>query len=279
MIGDALKTKPLVALVTGASSGIGQATAERLVGCGLTVYGTSRHPSRNKRHGDFCMLALDVRRDASVRACIDRVVAESGHIDVLVNNAGVALQGAVEETSLDEIKDLFETNFFGAIRMIRAVLPLMRKRRRGRIINIGSVGGFLPMPYSAAYCASKHAIHALSESLDHEVRDLGIRVSVVEPGLIRTDILRHAPQAVAAIEPYKSARAKPTQIFRQMLEHGTDPDVIAKTVADAALADDPQLSYLPDGQARLVSFLHNVLPTSVFDFALRTQMHFDDFRR
>ncbi len=226
-------------------------------------------------HGAFRMLALDVRRDASVRACIDRVVAECGHIDVLVNNAGIALQGAVEETSLDEIKELFETNFFGAIRMIRAVLPLMRKRRRGRIINIGSVAGFLPMPYSAAYCASKHALHGLSESLDHEVRDLGIRVSVVEPGLIRTDILKHAPQAAAAFEPYKSARAKPTEIFRQMLENGSDPGVIAQTVAEAALAGFPQLSYLPDGQARLVSFLHTVLPSPLFDFALRQQMHIE----
>jgi NAD(P)-dependent dehydrogenase (short-subunit alcohol dehydrogenase family) len=269
---DTVKTRSLVAVVTGASSGIGQACAERLVNAGFAVYGTSRHPSRHKRHRDFHMLALDVRRDSSVRACIDRVVAESGHVDVLVNNSGVALQGAVEETSLEEIRELFETNFFGALRMIRAVLPLMRKRRSGRIINIGSVAGFLPMPYSAAYCASKHALHGLSESLDHEVRDFGIRVSVVEPGLIRTDIFKHAPQAAAAFEPYKSARAKPTETFRQMLEHGANPDVIANTVVDAALADDPQLIYLPDGQARLVSFLHTVLPSSIFDFALRQQM-------
>ena len=274
-----MKTRSLVALVTGASSGIGQACAERLGREGFTVYGTSRRSSRHKNQGVFRMLALDVCRDASVRACIDRVLSEDGHIDLLVNNAGIALQGAVEETSLDEIKDLFETNFFGAIRMIHAVLPLMRRRRRGRIINIGSVAGFLPMPYSAAYCASKHALHGLSESLDHEVRDLGIRVSLIEPGPIRTGILEHAPEAQSAFEPYKSARRKATERFRRMLENGADPEVIANTVAEAALAQDPQMSYLPDGQARLVSFLHNVLPSPIFDVALRTGMQMDDHRR
>lgn len=274
-----MKRKGLVALVTGASSGIGQACAERLVDAGLTVYGTSRHPARNKRRSVFRMLVLDVRREASVQACINRVLAECGHIDVLVNNAGVALQGAVEETSLDEIKDVFEANFFGAIRMIRAVLPLMRKRHRGRIINIGSVAGFLPMPYSAAYCASKHAMHGLSESLDHEVRDLGIRVSVIEPGFTRTEIFEHAAEAAAGFEPYKSARAKPAEIFRQWLENGVDPDVVAQTVVEATLADVPQLSYLPDGSARLAAFLHTVLPSPLFDLGLRQQMHMDDYGR
>ena len=106
------------------------------------------------------MLTLDVRHDASVRACVNRVLAKNGRIDVLVNNAGIAIQGAVEETSLDEIKEVFETNLFGVLRMIHAVLPVMRKRRSGRIINVGSVAGFLPMPYAAAYCASKHALTA-----------------------------------------------------------------------------------------------------------------------
>jgi NAD(P)-dependent dehydrogenase (short-subunit alcohol dehydrogenase family) len=268
-----VKTKNLVALVTGASSGIGEACAERLAGAGFTVYGTSRHPVRHKHHGAFRMLPLDVCRDASVSACIHRVVAECGHIDVLVNNAGVALQGAVEETSLDEIRALFETNFFGALRMIRTVLPLMRRRRRGRIINIGSIAGFVPLPYSAAYCASKHALHGLSESLDHEVRDLGIRVSVVEPGFVRTDIFDHAAQAAAAFEPYRSARKKPAESFRGWLEHGVEPDVIARTVAEAAVADDPRLTYLPDGVARIAAFMHDLLPSSVFDLALHSQVH------
>ena len=172
-----MKTKRRVALVTGASSGIGRACAQQLASAGLTVYGTSRHPARYHRRGALPMLALDVRHDNSVRACVDRVMAETGRIDVLVNNAGVGMEGAVEETSLNEIRAVLETNFFGAVSMMRAVLPIMRKRRSGRIINIGSAVGFLPMPYAAAYCASKHALRGFSESLDHEVRGLGILAS------------------------------------------------------------------------------------------------------
>jgi NAD(P)-dependent dehydrogenase (short-subunit alcohol dehydrogenase family) len=157
--------------------------------------------------------------------------------------------------------------------MIHAVLPVMRKRRSGRIINMGSVAGFLPMPYSAAYCASKHALHGLSESLDHEVRNLGIRVSVIEPGFINTDIVEHAPEAAASFEPYKSARAKPAEIFRRWIENGVNPDVVAQTVTEAALSDFPRLSYLPDGVASLAAFLHTVFPSPLFDFAFRKQMH------
>lgn len=210
-----MKTRRRVALVTGAGSGIGRACAEQLASAGLKVYGTSRHPGRNHRRGALPMLALDVRHDDSVRACVDRVLTENGRLDVLVNNAGVGMEGAVEDTSLDEIRVVLETNFFGAVRMMRAVLPIMRKRRSGRIINIGSAVGFLPMPYSAAYCASKHALRGFSESLDHEVRGFGIRVSVIEPGFVRTDIVEHSSLAAAPFEPYISARSNPARAFRQ----------------------------------------------------------------
>jgi NAD(P)-dependent dehydrogenase (short-subunit alcohol dehydrogenase family) len=270
-----VKGKRVVALVTGASSGIGLACAERLAGAGLTVYGTSRRRVRNSELGAFRMLRLDVSQDASVKACIHCVVAESGHIDVLVNNAGTAIEGAVEETSLDEIRRIFETNVFGTLRMIKAVLPIMRKRRRGRIINMGSVAGFLPMPFSAAYCASKHALHGLSESLDHEVRNLGIRVSVIEPGFVRTEIVEHSGVVAAAFEPYKTARAKPAAIFRDHIRNGVEPDVVAGAVLEAVLADVPQLSYRPGGVASIAAFLQ-VLPAPLFDFALRKQMHIDD---
>jgi len=215
-----VKTKRRVALVTGASSGIGRACVQQLASAGLTVYGTSRHPKRRRGGGDLPMLALDVCYDDSVRTCVDRVISETGRIDVLVNNAGVGLEGAVEETSLDEIRAVLETNFFGAVRMMRAVLPIMRKRRSGRIINIGSAAGFLPMPYSAAYSASKHALRGFSESLDHEVRKLGIRVSVIEPGFVRTDIVEHSTVAAAPFEPYTSARSNPARAFRQAIARG-----------------------------------------------------------
>src|SRR5437870_2333394 len=154
-------------LVTGASSGIGQAIAQLLTERGFNVYGTSRKPTGK-------LIPLDVRSDDSVRACIDRV----GPIDVLVNNAGYSLMSAAEETSIDEAKAQLETNFFGAVRMVNAVLPAMRKAGAGKIINIGSLAGITAIPFSAFYTASKFAIDGYSEALWHEVRPFGIHVTV-----------------------------------------------------------------------------------------------------
>ena len=273
---ESVKSNRRVALVTGASSGIGAACAEQLCSAGFEVYGTSRHPKRMNGRGGIAMLRLDVRNDASVRACIRRVMADAGRMDVLVNNAGVAIEGAVEETSLEEIRSVLETNFFGAVRMIRAALPIMRKQGNGRIINMGSMAGFLPMPFSAAYCASKHALRGFSESLDHEVRSLGIRVCVIEPGFIKTDIVQHSPTAGAPFEPYISVRRKPSQAFRKQIADGFDPNLVAHSVVAAATDAYPSLRYLPDGSANIAALLRAVLPSPLFDFALRKGMGIDD---
>jgi NAD(P)-dependent dehydrogenase (short-subunit alcohol dehydrogenase family) len=173
------KPKGKVALVTGASSGIGEATAERLAKAGYKVYGTSRRGAQAGKRS-FEMLPLDVTSDESVEAAVSDVMRRDGRIDLLVNNAGfgVAPAGA-EESSIDQARSIFETNFFGLIRMTRAVVPHMRRQGSGRIINIGSVLGFLPMPYGALYAATKHAVEGYSESLDHELRTRGIRVWLV----------------------------------------------------------------------------------------------------
>jgi NAD(P)-dependent dehydrogenase (short-subunit alcohol dehydrogenase family) len=175
-----------IAIVTGASSGIGQATAERLAVAGYKVYGTSRRGAQSGQRS-FEMLSLDVTSDTSVDAAVTEVIRVDGHIDLLVNNAGfgVAPAGA-EESSIDQARSIFDTNFFGIVRMTRAVVPHMRRHGSGRIINIGSVLGFLPMPYGALYAATKHAVEGYSESLDHELRTRGIRVSVVEPAYTKT---------------------------------------------------------------------------------------------
>jgi NAD(P)-dependent dehydrogenase (short-subunit alcohol dehydrogenase family) len=264
-----------IALVTGASSGIGQASAVALASAGFVVYGTSRRVRSKNSRSAVRMIPLDVRDDDSVAACVKQVLGNAGRIDVLVNNAGIAIEGAVEETSLEEIRAVLETNFFGAVRMIRAVLPAMREQGRGRIVNVGSIAGFLPLPYSAAYCASKHALRGLAESLDHEVRSLGIRVSVVEPGFIRTDIVEHSSVAAAQIEPYATARAKPAQRFKKHIAQGADPAVVARTVVEAATAAKPQLHYLPDSTAQTLSLFRAVLPSSWFDYAFRRQVELD----
>jgi NAD(P)-dependent dehydrogenase (short-subunit alcohol dehydrogenase family) len=255
---------PAVALVTGASSGIGQACAKELSLAGLRVFGTSRHPRRARKGQPFPMLTLDVRDDASAADCVERVLSRAGRIDVLVNNAGVAFVGALEETGIDDFKNVIETNLVGAVRMMRAVLPIMRRQRYGRIVNMGSVMAFLPMPYSSAYCASKHAIRGLSESVDHEVRGLGIRVIAIEPGFIRTDIVQRSPVA-DPLEPYATARADPVRYFREQIEQGSEPALVARAVVQAATAADPQPRYLPDSYARLLHVTRGVLPSGWFD--------------
>src|SRR5437879_4667085 len=176
---DIMKSK--IALVTGASSGIGEATAERLANAGYKVYGTSRRGAQPGQRS-FAMLPLDVTSDESVEAAVRELIRLEGRIDLLVNNAGfgVAPAGA-EESSIDQAKAIFETNFFGLIRMTRAVVPHMRRQGSGRIINIGSVLGFLPMPYGALYAATKHAVEGYSESLDHELRTGWMRGCCIAP--------------------------------------------------------------------------------------------------
>jgi NAD(P)-dependent dehydrogenase (short-subunit alcohol dehydrogenase family) len=185
-----------VVLVTGVSSGIGRTIAAVLASRGFRVFGTTRRSGEPGRQlSDVELVRLDVRDEESVRSCVKTVLDKAGRIDALINNAGYTLIGALEETTIDEAKQLFETNFFGAMRMTQAVLRSMRERRSGRIINIGSVVGFVPAPYQGIYCASKHALEGYSESLDHEVRQFGIRVSVIEPGFTRTNIAQNSQMA------------------------------------------------------------------------------------
>ena len=194
------KLERQIALVTGASSGIGQATAERLALAGHKVYGTSRRGAQGDERA-FEMLRLDVTSDESVDTAVEEVMRVDGRIDVLVNNAGFSVAPAgAEESSIEQARSIFETNFFGMVRMTRAVLPHMRHQESGRIINIGSVLGFLPAPYMALYAATKHAIEGYSESLDHELRTRGIRVSVIEPAYTKTQFDAHLLEADSKLD-------------------------------------------------------------------------------
>src|SRR3954453_4352425 len=187
-----------VALVTGASAGVGQAAARALVGAGFTVYGTSRKATAGEKRGGVVFLPLDVTDDESVADAVREVLDRAGRIDVLVNNAGLGVAGAAEESSIEQARGLFETNLFGSMRMTRAVLPHMRERGSGRIINVSSVLGFMPAPFMALYSASKHAIEGYSESPAPEVREQGVRALLVEPAYTRTSF---DANAVAVDEP------------------------------------------------------------------------------
>src|SRR5947199_2670135 len=232
-----------IALVTGASSGLGEATAERLAKAGYTVYGTSRRGTSVGTRS-FHMLPLDVTSDASVEAAVGEVMRLEGRIDLLVNNAGFGVApGGAEESSIEQARSIFETNFFGLIRMTRAVVPHMRRQRKGRIINIGSVLGLLPMPYGALYAATKHAVEGYSESLDHELRTRGIRVAVIEPAYTKTPFDANFLEADAKLDAYREVPAAVNKRAKEVMATAEQPGVVAAVVLRAASAAIPNLRY------------------------------------
>ncbi|MEO5822137.1 MAG: oxidoreductase [Vicinamibacteraceae bacterium] len=264
-----------IALVTGASSGIGEATALRLAAAGYTVYGTSRRAAEAGQR-PFEMLRLDVTSDESVDAVVGDVLRLAGRIDLLVNNAGFSIAPAgAEESSIDQARSLFETNVFGVLRMTRAVLPHMRRQGSGRIINISSIFGFLPAPYMALYAATKHAIEGYSESLDHELRTRGIRVSVIEPANTSTQFDANLVQPDAKLDAYGDARAAVAKRMTEMVVDGDQPGVIADAVLAAASADRPKLQYPAGAGASRLRFLRRFAPAGVLDAGIRKNLRLD----
>src|SRR5688572_23693977 len=264
-----------VALVTGASSGIGEATAERLAEAGYKVYGTSRRGAEGGKR-PFEMLPLDVTSDESVEAAVSELVRRDGRIDLLVNNAGfgVAPAGA-EESSLDQARSIFETNFFGLVRMTRAVVPHMRRQGSGRIINIGSVLGFLPAPYMALYAATKHAVEGYSESLDHELRTRGIRVSVIEPAYTKTQFDTNLSEPNAKLDEYRDARAAMGTVLAEVMATGDEPSVVADVVLTAANAERPKRRYPAGKLANRLRLLRRFAPAGVVDAGVRKSLRLD----
>jgi short-subunit dehydrogenase len=263
-------TATKTAIVTGASSGIGAATAAALAGAGFKVFGTSRR--KNARGPDHVtMLACDVTDDASVKQLVANVLAETGGIDLLVNNAGMGLFGGAEESSVDQAKSLFDVNFFGLVRMTNAVLPSMRKRGGGRIINISSVLGIIPAPYSAHYGATKHAVEGYSESLDHETRAINVRVTLVEPAFTKSSFDQAALKPDQVLAEYALARAGVDKLMQQAMVIGDPPEVVAETVVAAATAARPKRRYAAGKAAKQVSFARRFVPVEMFDRSLRKQ--------
>ena len=264
------KTNPGVALVTGASSGIGHATAKALQNAGFRVFGTSRREAAERSDG-VTMLTCDVTEDASVAKLVDDVLAEAGRIDLLVNNAGVGVIGGAEESSAAQAQALFDVNVFGVMRVTNAVLPTMRRQGKGRIINISSILGLIPSPYNAIYSSSKHAIEGYSESLDHELRTLGIRVALVEPGYTNTAFERNKTKPDQPLSIYDSVRAQTERFMLKSVEKGDALEVVARTVLKAATESVPRRRYPAGKLARRVSLLRRFVPAPAFDKSLRKQ--------
>ena len=264
-----------IALVTGASSGIGKATAERLATAGYKVYGTSRRGVQTGQRS-FQMLALDVTSDESVEAAVNELIRLEGRIDLLVNNAGFGVApGGAEESSIAQARSIFETNFFGLVRMTRAVVPYMRRQGGGRIINIGSVLGFLPMPYGALYAATKHAIEGYSESLDHELRTRGIRVSVIEPAYTKTPFDANFLEPDAKLDEYREIRAAVNERVKELMTTAEQPGVVADVVLNSASAARPKLRYTAGGLASRLRLLRRFAPAGLVDAGIRKDLRLD----
>jgi short-subunit dehydrogenase len=266
-------------LVTGCSSGIGHATARHLAAKGHDVYATARSTdSLADLEAAGCKtVALDVTHDESARAAVQRVESEAGGIDVLVNNAGYGRSGAVESIPIDDVRAQFETNVIGYLRMAHLVLPGMRERRSGRIVNISSVAGRVTMPGSGVYSASKFAIEAISDALRYEVAGFGIKVVVVQPGPIRTQFTAGANQSLggsSADGPYADfhARVAKADAEGDQSRLAGDADDVAKAVERAIEARRPKTRYTVTALARIAPGIRSVLSDRGWDAFLRAQV-------
>jgi short-subunit dehydrogenase len=262
-----MKNSPVV-VITGVSSGIGRATAEQFAQRGCRVFGTARNTAKAQPIPGVTLIEMDIRDEASIQRGIQTIIAQTKRIDVLVNSAGATLLGAMEETSIAEAKTLFDTNLFGLLRTTKAVLPYMREQHSGRIVNVSSVLGFLPAPYMALYSASKHAVEGLSETLDHEVRQFGIRVALVEPSFTKTNLDLNAPRTVSRIPDYNKELVVVSQAIQNNVQKAPEPDGVAATIVNAALGAW-KMRHTPKGEASLLAKLRRFMPASLVEKGLR----------
>ena len=251
-----------VILVTGASSGIGRRIAATLARNGHRVFGTSRHPKSDILDG-FELTQLDVTSDESARACVQAVLQKAGHIDVLVNNAGIELLGALEEVSLDEARQLFETNFFGVARMCNLVLPHMRERKSGQIVNISSISGFTFAPFQGYYAASKHALEGYSAALKLEVEPFGVDIALVEPGYFKSEIGAKRIQAQSSVAAYDRARKRFLPNWERHITNGADPQPVADVVLQIVEERSNGFRHVVGGPIAQVSRLSVISPHRV----------------
>jgi NAD(P)-dependent dehydrogenase (short-subunit alcohol dehydrogenase family) len=267
-------------LITGCSTGIGRATAERLARNGLTVYATARRLDSiaDLQEAGCRTLALDVTNEESMRAAVAAVEEADGAVGALVNNAGYSQSGAVETVPLDEVRRQFETNVYGLLRMCQLVLPAMRREGRGRIVNVSSMGGKLTFPGGGIYHATKYAVEAISDALRFEVRGFGVHVSVIEPGLIKTNFAETAVDSVSEDEgPYakfnSAVQASTAGVYDSALgKLGGGPETVAKAIERAITARRPKTRYPVTASARFFMTQRALLPDRAWDAVVGTSI-------
>lgn len=255
-----------VIFITGASSGIGKSIGEYLSSCGYIVYGTSRNPEKYKET-PFPLLPLDVRNKESTDKAVQTLIDAEGRIDVVVNNAGVGITGAAEETPEEEIKNVFETNFYGPVRLIKAVLPQMRKQNSGLIINITSIAGYMGLPYRGFYSASKGALELITETLRMETKSFGIEMTNVAPGDFATNIAAgryHAP--LLDNSPYRETYGNALQLMNEHVNSGKNPLEMAKAIHKIIETKSPKVRYkVGTFTQKFSTFLKAILPGKTYE--------------
>jgi NAD(P)-dependent dehydrogenase (short-subunit alcohol dehydrogenase family) len=233
----------LTVLITGATSGIGLYIADRLTDEGYKVYGTSRSPGKQGDTLRFQLLELDITSEESIRKCKEAYFAMEETLDILINNAGIGINGSAEEVTLEQAYRQFETNFWGAVKVTRAVLPAMRKQRAGKIITIGSLAGFVGVPCQSYYSASKHALEGFFKSLRLEVHRFNIGISIVEPGFFKTNLHNAFEYAEPSIPDYDSLRKETLHVISGSIKRTSTPEPVAHTVLKIIKTKNPKFSY------------------------------------
>ncbi len=255
-----------IVLITGVSSGIGKAIGEFLFHKGYTVYGTSRNPEKIS-NSLFFLIALDVRNSESIQAAVAKVLTISGRIDILINNAGVGITGPIEELATQEMRNNFETNFFGPLEVIKTILPHMRAQQSGLIINITSIAGYMGLPYRGIYSASKSALEIASEALSIEVKAFGIKVVNVAPGEFDTNIAAgryHAPVLEDSV--YKVPYKNTLDTIDSHVHKGDDPIVLAMVIHQIIENNNPKLHYKVGAFLQKFSIvLKRILPDRIYE--------------
>jgi NAD(P)-dependent dehydrogenase (short-subunit alcohol dehydrogenase family) len=258
-----------VILVTGASRGIGRALADELAARGHKVYGTGRSWPDDKEALSFTPLDMDVKDDASVKAAVEKVIQDQDHIDILINNAGISHSGSIEETPLDVARDMFETNYIGVVRVVRAALPKMREQGAGTIAIVGSAAGKIGIPFQAHYAASKFAVEGLAEALHHELHQFNIRVILIEPGDVRTGIWEKSKSEAPAGSPYFESINRFLKVKDKEMGGSASPaEDVAKDITDIILSPTPKLRRPVAKGAAFFLLARKLLPDRIFLWAV-----------
>lgn len=246
-----------VILVTGGSCGIGKSVCLFLHNKGYIVYGTSRNPSRYANKNPFQLIALDVLNEESITKAVQEIISKEGRLDVLVNNAGIGMLGSIEDGTVAEVKEVFDTNVFGILRTVQAVLPHMRERKTGLIINISSIAGYMGLPYRGIYSASKASVHMITEALRMELKPYGVKACIVDPGDFATNISDNRKVAKAGRNGsvYAKEIDRIEAIINSEVAHSSDPIQVGEAIAKIIKAKQPNVNYLIGNSMQKLSIL------------------------